>query len=47
MPTQKPTKQKKPTKDFPLFLHRTGQWSKKVRGRTRHFGVDADAALTK
>ncbi len=35
----------KPHPDFPLFLHATGQWAKKVRGRLRYFGTDADAAL--
>ena len=37
----------KPNKDFPLYLHRTGQWAKKVRGRVRYFGTDPDAALEK
>ncbi len=40
-------KTSKPYPDFPLYLHRTGQWSKKIRGRTFYFGCDADAALTK
>ena len=40
-------KTKKPHKDFPLFLHRTGQWAKKVRGKMIYFGKDADAALEK
>ncbi len=38
---------KKPYSDFPLYLHRTGQWTKKIRGRTIYFGVDPDAALRK
>jgi hypothetical protein len=37
----------KPYLGFPLFLHATGQWAKKVRGRMHYFGTDSDAALAK
>jgi hypothetical protein len=37
----------KPQARFPLFLHRTGQWTKKVRGRMYYFGTDRDKALAK
>jgi site-specific recombinase XerD len=42
--TKSPRKTKKPP--FPLRLHATGQWTKKVRGRSYYFGTDRDAALT-
>lgn len=35
------------TKDCPLFLHRNGQWCKKVKGKPRYFGTDLDAALAR
>lgn len=44
---KKKPKAKKPYPGFPLFLHQTGQWAKKVRGRMHYFGTDADAALAK
>jgi integrase len=30
---------------FPLWLHPSGQWCKKIKGKHRYFGTDRDAAL--
>jgi integrase len=35
-------KPRKPSRDFPLFVHATGRWAKKVRGRFVYFGKTAD-----
>ncbi len=34
-------------KDCPLFLHRNGQWTKKIKGKQHYFGTEMDAALVR
>lgn len=41
------SKPAKPHPDFPLYLHASGQFAKKVKGRVHYFGTDPQAALEK
>lgn len=40
--TQKPGKPKPPYSGFPLWIHPSGRWCKKIRGRAFYFGKVAD-----
>lgn len=40
-----PRQRTRKPESFPLFLHRNGQWAKKIRGRFVYFGKDREQAL--
>jgi len=43
------TKPSKPSREFPLFPHRNGQWAKKISGKLHYFGSwdDPEGALSR
>jgi hypothetical protein len=43
--TMKSSKRKRRSDKFPLTLHPTGQYCKKIKGRIRYFGTDKKQAL--
>jgi integrase len=38
-------KRGKPHPDYPLYLHASGQWAKRIRGKVHYFGTDPQVAL--
>ncbi len=45
MSTRQSSKRKTRSDKFPLTLHPTGQYCKKIKGRIRYFGTDKKQAL--
>ena len=43
--TARPDRQAKPWPGFPLYLHPSGQWAKKIRGNFHYFGTDDNEAF--
>ncbi len=41
----RPDRVPKPWPGFPLYLHSSGQWAKKIRGEFHYFGTEAQAAF--
>jgi hypothetical protein len=45
--TMKSSKRKTRSDKFPLTLHKTGQYCKKIKGRMYYFGADKKQAIEK
>ena len=43
--TKSNSKGKTPSDKFPLTLHKTGQYCKKIKGKLYYFGIDKKVAL--